>query len=177
MFEQIANDSPKAFQLFFDYTYSDLYRYVSYFIDDEEMSKDVISDVYLYIWQNRRKLPEVQSHENFLFICVRNQALNCLKQINRYQKIRLENVEALQISEKKNPEQEVLDNELKDILELAVNSLPNRCRLIFFMIREEGLKYKEVADRLQISVRTVHAQMCIALKRIGRVINEYSFNK
>jgi RNA polymerase sigma-70 factor (ECF subfamily) len=177
LFKQIANDNPKAFQLFFDYTYSMLYRYTSYFIEDEELCKDVISDVYLYIWQNRKKLPDIRDYENYLFICARNQSLNYLKNSNRYQKIRLEHVDVQELSDRSTPEQNILYDELKNIIELTINSLPQRCRLIFFMVREEGMKYKEAADILSISERTVHAQMCIALKRIGRVIEEYRLGK
>jgi RNA polymerase sigma-70 factor (ECF subfamily) len=173
LFEQIANNNPKAFQLFFDYTYSMLYRYTSYFIEDSELCKDVISDVYLYIWQNREKLPDVRNYENYLFICARNQSLNYLKTVNRYQKIRIEQSDMQGSSESATPEQDFLNEELKNIIELAINALPQRCRLIFFMVREEEMKYKEVAEILSISERTVHAQMCIALKKIGIVVKEY----
>lgn len=71
------------------------------------------------------------------------------------------------LCDKTNPEQKALDDELKDIIELAINSLPPRCRLIFFMVREENMTYKEVAEVLSISHRTVHAQMCIAIKSRG----------
>jgi RNA polymerase sigma-70 factor (ECF subfamily) len=177
LFEQIANDDPRAFQLFFDYVYSKLYRYARYFIEDNELCKDVISDVCLYIWQNRKKLPDVRNYENYLFICIRNQSLNYLKHINKYQKIRLEQIDICQLSSGISPEQCILNSELKSIIELSINSLPQRCRLIFFMVREEGLKYKEVADILSISDRTVHAQMCIALKKIGGAVKEYYFGK
>lgn len=173
LFEQIANDNPKAFQLFFDYSYTTIYRYVGYFIDDKELCKDVISDIYLYLWQNRKKLPEIQYYENYLFICVRNQALQYIKEACRYQKVRLEDAEVSSLSDKGNPEQNTLDSELKDIIELAINTLPPRCRLIFFMVREENMTYKKVADILSISHRTVHAQMCIAIKKMGEIIKEY----
>ena len=173
LFEQIANNNPKAFQLFFDYTYSQLFRFTSYFIEDEELSKDVISDVYLYIWQNRKKLPAIRNYENYLFICVRNMSLNYLKNINRYQKIKLEETNILQMPDRNTPEDDLLNDELRIIIELAINTLPQRCRLIFFMVHEEGLKYKEVAEILSISDRTVHAQMCIAIKKIGTIVKEY----
>jgi RNA polymerase sigma-70 factor (ECF subfamily) len=173
LFEQIANDNPKAFQLFFDYTYSMLYRYTNYFVEDSELCKDVISDVYLYIWQNRKKLPEVRNYENYLFICARNQSLNYLKTVNRYQRIQFEQSDLQELSGSATPEQDFLNEELKTIIELTINALPQRCRLIFFMVREEDMKYKEVAEILSISERTVHAQMCIATKRIGMVVKEY----
>jgi RNA polymerase sigma-70 factor (ECF subfamily) len=150
-----------------------LYRYTSYFIEDGELCKDVISDVYLYIWQNREKLPDVRDYKNYLFICARNQSLNYLRAENRYQKIRLEQPYIQGLSESATPEQDFLNEELKNIIELTINALPQRCRLIFLMIREEDMKYKEVAEILSISERTVHAQMCIALKKIGIVVKEY----
>ena len=177
LFKQIANDNPKAFQLFFDYTYTKLYRYTSYFIDDKDLCKDVISDVYLYLWQNRKTLPEVEEYENYLFICARNQSLRYLKETSRFQKIRLEDTDISALSDSTNPEQKALDEELKDIIELAINTLPERCRLIFFMVREENMKYKDVADILSISYRTVHAQMCIAIRKVGDVIREYRSGK
>ena len=173
LFERIANDDQRAFQLFFDYTYMRLYRYVSYFLADKESYADVLSDIYLYLWQNRKKLPTIKDYENYLFVCVRNSALKYKSEGEKYQKIRLEDADISGFLERATPEQDILNDELRTILELTINSLPKRCRLIFFMVREEGMTYKEAARVLSISERTVHAQMCIAIKRIGVAIQEY----
>jgi RNA polymerase sigma-70 factor (ECF subfamily) len=174
LFEKIAVSDSKAFQTFFDFTYSQVYRYAGYFIGDAELCKDVISDVYAHIWSNRKKLPAVENWENYLFICVRNRALWYIRQECRFQKIRIDDreistIQSIQI----NPEREMILDELRNIIELAVNSLPGRCRLIFFMVREEGMKYRDVAGVLGISERTVHAQMCIAIRRVGQAAREY----
>ena len=173
LLEQIANGSSKAFQEFFEFSYADIYRYTSYFISDKELCKDVISDIYFHLWQNRKALSEVQNYENYLFICARNEALKYIKEDCRYQKIRLDDVGWDFLPDDSDPELKAMDKELKDIIELGVNALPSRCRLIFFMVREEGKTYKEVADILSISHRTVHAQMCIAIKKLGVIIKEY----
>ncbi len=178
LFEKIAkNDDPIAFKLFFDYTYYTLYRYVSYFLTDIEAYKDVLSDIYLYLWQNRHNLPYIKDYENYLFVCARNQALKYKTKYDKYQKICLEDANILDLIEKTTPECDILKKELKTVIELAINSLPKRCRLIFFMIREENMTYKEVAHILSISDRTVHAQMCIAIKKIGMAIQEYYTKK
>ena len=109
----------------------------------------------------------------YLFVCVRNSALKYKSEEEKYQKIRLEDADISGFLERATPEQEVLNEELRTVLELTINSLPKRCRLIFFMVREEGMTYKEAARVLSISERTVHAQMCIAIKRIGMAIQEY----
>ncbi|MDR0744985.1 MAG: RNA polymerase sigma-70 factor [Mediterranea sp.] len=176
LFERIANNDPRAFQIFFDFTYSKVYRCANYFVSDVESCKDIVSDVYAYIWQNREKLPGLENYENYLFICVRNRALNHLKSIGRYQKIRLDDVDLRSLSDGVCSDQYMLNVELKNILELAVNSLPPRCRLIFFMVREENMTYKDVAEALSISERTVQGQMVIALKKLGLIIKEYAGN-
>lgn len=173
LFERIASNDPRAFQLFFDYTYSTAFRYVNYFVSNQELCKDIISDVYAYIWQHRENLPNIQKYENYLFICIKNKSLHYINDWNRHQQIKLDNILSTEIADSSTPEQRLLHSELEDEVELAINSLPKRCRLIFFMIKEERMKYKEVAEILSISERTVQTQVCIALKKIGIVIKEY----
>jgi RNA polymerase sigma-70 factor (ECF subfamily) len=145
-------------------------------VSDVESCKDIVSDVYADIWQNRDKLPGVGNYENYLFICVRNRSLNHLKSANRFQQIRLDDVNLDNLSDGVTSECCLMNVELKNILELAINSLPPRCRLVFFMIREEGMTYKEVAEALSISERTVQGQMSNALKRLGLIVKEYIGN-
>jgi RNA polymerase sigma-70 factor (ECF subfamily) len=64
----------------------------------------------------------------------------------------------------------MLSTEIFQEIKRAVNALPTRCRLIFKLVKEDGLKYKEVADLLDISIKTVEAQMAIALRRLGKSI-------
>lgn len=173
VFEKIAGNDPWAFQLFFDYTYSTAFRYANYFVADPELCKDILSDVYAYIWQHRTSLTKVEKHSNYLFICVKNRAVSYIKDQIRHQKIRLEMDNGNEAVDDDDPEQRLLNSELTDILELAINSLPRRCRLIYFMVREEGMKYRDVAEILQISERTVQSQMYIAMKRLTIVIKEY----
>jgi RNA polymerase sigma-70 factor (ECF subfamily) len=103
--------------------------------------------------------------------------MNYLRDINSYQKIKLEHSSVFSMLDTATPEQVCLNKEFRNLIELTINLLPQKCRLIFFMVREEGLQYKEIAEILSISDRTVHAQMCIALKKIGEVIKEYYFGK
>lgn len=177
LFEQISNNNPRAFQMFFDYSYIQVYRYTSYYLSDPDDCKDVISDVYYYLWQNRHKLINVINIDNYLFICVRNQALQYIRNSSRYQKISLEGLYREEFAENHDPEHKLLDEELRDVIELSINSLPERCRQVFFLVKEEGMKYRDAAKCLGISEKTVHAQMCIALKRVSRVINEYNWGK
>ncbi|MES2880605.1 MAG: sigma-70 family RNA polymerase sigma factor, partial [Bacteroidota bacterium] len=73
------------------------------------------------------------------------------------------------------PEQLLISAELHQRLHAAIDALPPKCRLIFKLIKEDGLKYKDVAELLQLSVKTVEAQMSIALKRVAAAI-PFSFS-
>ena len=69
------------------------------------------------------------------------------------------------------PEQLMMTEEMMRQIRQAVNNLPPRCRLIFKLVKEDGLKYKEVAELLQLSIKTIEAQMAIALRRIGKYMH------
>jgi RNA polymerase sigma-70 factor (ECF subfamily) len=67
----------------------------------------------------------------------------------------------------------VLYEELNNVLSKAIESLPDKCRIIFKMVREDNMKYKQIADILGISVRTIDAQMAIAIKKIKPILTKY----
>ena len=69
------------------------------------------------------------------------------------------------------PEQLMMTEEMMRQIKKAINDLPPRCRLIFKLVKEDGLKYKEVAELLQLSIKTVEAQMAIALRRLGKCMH------
>ena len=71
------------------------------------------------------------------------------------------------------PEEQLLSEELCKAITQAVNQLPERCKLVFLMAKEQGLKYKEIAKILQISEKTVNAQMVIALKKLNLIMRQY----
>jgi RNA polymerase sigma-70 factor (ECF subfamily) len=91
--------------------------------------------------------------------------------------VELDEIYSDSLSDEIDPEWQMQEDELRIRIELAINALPKKCRLIFFMVKEEGMIYKDVARILSISVRTVQAQICIALKRLHAVIKEYQLSK
>lgn len=173
LFERIANNDPLAFKVFYNYFYSKLYRYCTFFTNDQDVIKELISDVFVSVWQNRRKITEIKNIENYLFIAVRNQSYKYLKENNQYQVISIEDIEAGMFVDSMNPERQIMKEELRQEIELAINSLPQRCKLIFSLIRHEKKSTKEVAELLNISEKTVYAQMCIAVKKLGMLIKDH----
>lgn len=173
LLERISQNDPQAFKIFYEYTYPQIFRVASYFVANTEDRKDLISDVYMNLWKNRHSIKEIRNVDNYLFISVRNNVMRTRAEKINYQHVQIEDSGLETCSMQLDPEKELLNNELKEILELAINSLPDRCRLIFLMIREEEMKYKDVSEILSISEKTVQAQMIIAVKKIGVVVKNY----
>lgn len=170
---RIARDDHSAFNEFYELYYSRLYQYTSFYIQDEACRKDIISDVFVSIWHNRHNMDKIQNIENYLYISVKNRSMKHLKEASERQYIQIRDVEESELIDRNGPEQKLITGELQDLIEQSIRKLPERCRLIFTLIRGEKKTYKEVAALLNISEKTVHAQMCIAIKRLGTLINRY----
>lgn len=71
------------------------------------------------------------------------------------------------------PETELINKELKSVIEQAIEDLPPRCKMIYKLAKVEQMKYKEIGELLDISVKTINHQLSIALKKIGEVLKNY----
>ena len=171
--QNIASDCEKSFTKFHEAFAPKMYRVALYYTGCTEMAKEVVDDVFIKVWQKRERLPEINNMENYLFISTKNQSLNY---INKYKKVRLSTIDDVApqyFRENQCPETVFLKGEMSTKIESAVDQLPNRCRLIYKMVREEGLKHKQVADELGISVKTIEAQIGIAFKKLNGMLNGY----
>jgi RNA polymerase sigma-70 factor (ECF subfamily) len=135
-------------------------------LKSSEDAEEVVSDFFISIWQRRTLLRSIENPRLYFFVGVKNAALN--KLVSR-KRIKLFHELEWQTTLKSvffNPEELMLSAEIVKKVMQAVNELPPRCKIIFKLVKEEGLKYAEVAKLLDISIKTVEAQMAIALRRI-----------
>ena len=166
-------DDQHAFKLFFDHFYPRLLKFALYFLESNQAAEEIVSTVFIGIWNNRGKLPKIERIEAYLFSSVRNKSFSYLRDNKRIQLRELGSEESLLVPSFDNPESEFLSNELKDIIFEAINKLPPRCKMIFLLIREDGLKYHEVAELLDISPKTVEAQMGRVLNKLRESLSPY----
>ncbi len=139
-------------------------------IKSRQSAEEIVSDVFINIWQKRSRLEHISNLKLYLYTATRNTALNYRERENPTQTIDLAELPVELGMLPMNPEGLLITAEMKKMIREAVNQLPNRCRLIFKLVKEDELKYREVAELLKISVKTVEAQMTIALKRIGEAV-------
>ena len=168
----IKNGKESSFRAFYDYYYPRFYRIAHYYVKKDHLAEEVVLDVFSKLWQNRKKLPEIKNFRNYGFTMVKNQAINYLNR-NKVDLHEIDEYAESKMIEYVEPEKIYLGRELARELEKAICKLPPKCQLIFRMVREDGLKYKEVAETLDISLKAVENQLSIAMKRIKPVLETY----
>ena len=132
-----------------------------------EEAEELVSDLFIGIWQKKDQLSNIETPLLYFYTTAKNLAINRLKKQKRRVSLSAEDWLVESNSIYFDPEQLMITEEMVRQIKKAVNDLPPRCRLIFKLIKEDGLKYKETAELLHLSVKTVEAQMAIALRRIA----------
>jgi RNA polymerase sigma-70 factor (family 1) len=168
---RIAAGDESAFREVYLHFFKRLYQFAHAFVKSREPAEELVEDVFVRIWQQRETLTGIQNLRVYLYTAIKNAALNYLAQKAR-QSI-TEPFDHIHIDFEGaagSPEQLLISAEIHQKIQTAVEALPPRCKMIFKLVREDGLKYKEIAGILNISVNTIDAQMAIAVKRITSAI-------
>ncbi|PVD53974.1 RNA polymerase sigma-70 factor [Terrimonas sp.] len=163
----------KAYRNLCDLFYNRLYRTAFTFIKSKESAEEIVSDVFIKVWQMRVKLAEIENLSVYLYTVTKNL---CLKYITRQYKnpvINLDEIAFETTIDFKTPEEICISSDITKKIREALNELPPKCRLILQLVKEDGLRYKEVAAILNISELTVRNQLAIAVKKLGKVLPVY----
>lgn len=167
------NEDQHSFEKLFTLFYQRLLNYCMYYIKHKESAEEVVSDIFVNLWMKRKDLGHIKNLKTYLFISVKNQSLNHIKQFSNYRVTYLEDGDVHALVNTNDPEKEMEMRELLFKMDQAVNSLPPQCKIIFNLIKEEGLKYKEVAEILSLSPRTVETQLVRAMKKLDEILSPY----
>lgn len=168
----------KGFKSVFDSFYPGLLRFVKEYVKDSQDAEDIMQNVFLILWEKRDSLKPDTNLNAYLFTLAKSQCLNYLKHlkvVDKYVNVRQseyqENYLNYYAIDKFEPEQIDIES-LELMVEKAINDLPEQCRKVFELSRYEGLKYKEIAQRMGISVKTVESHMSNALKTLRIVLKD-----
>jgi len=169
---QIVQGNKNAFETLFKSHYANLCGYAVKYVWELEQAEEIVQDLFFNLWNKRSDLYISSSLESYLFRAVRNACLNYIK----YKKIR-DNYASL-VQDTHNPAQGLNENpvetlELQKKIDEAIESMPPERKKVFLLSRYEGLKYKEIAEKLGISIKTVEAQMGKALKFLREELKEF----
>lgn len=171
LWKTVVNDDEKAFEKLFGLFYPALSVYAKRYIDDRAVREDIVQDVFIALWEGRKKLNITASVRNYLLLSVRNHCLNHLRKEGLYRQYQeFAEKEALH---HENEQDLYLLSELHDLLEKALAKLPETYRLVFEMQRMEGKDYEEIAQTLQISVRTAKRYKSQVMELLRKELKDY----
>jgi RNA polymerase sigma-70 factor (ECF subfamily) len=157
------------FESLFQHQYQPLCRFAYSLVESDVLAEEIVSDVFIKIWKNRDQLIIKSSLQSYLITAVRNQSIDYLRKMVRQRTQPEEHCKSLP-SNYSNPEESAISDELESQIERAIDSLPRQGRTIFRMSRDQGLKYHEIAEQMQISVKTVETHMGRSLKYLREVL-------
>lgn len=150
--------------------YPKLCAYANTFLKDMQASEDVVHDVLIKLWEQREQIDIDLSLDAYLFRAVRNKCLNVIRhsEVKENYKVQMEHNSSSQ-----HVEEDLEASELDTKIQSAIQSMPDKRKNIFLLSRFEGLKYSEIADQLNISVKTVENQMSSALKYLKSELSSF----
>ena len=161
-----------AFEMLFRTYYQPLCNYAFTFVQDRDEAEEIVQSTFLSIWEKRENLSIHTGVKPYLYAMVRNACLNVLK----HEKIRQRHMEMEMAVAERSVEavaRTVMASELETRIYQAMDHLPEQCRLIFKLSRFEELKYAEIAEQLNISIKTVENQMGKALRIMREQLKDY----
>lgn len=176
LFREIQEGRQASFnELFLSY-YERLVVFAMQYVKQREPAEEIASELFVKLWIKRNDLQVILKPEVYLYVSVRNAALNYCRNIARFTAVSMNDHEQYQ------QENNVIDNynsssleqsELISLLNRAIDGLPDRQKLIFRLVKEDGLKCREVAEILNISTRTVENQVYKAVKTLADSLSNY----
>jgi RNA polymerase sigma-70 factor (ECF subfamily) len=160
------------FENLFKTYFSALTGFSQTFVYDEDAAKEIVQNVYISLWDKREDLDLKQSLKSYLYTSVRNRSLNYLRDHKKFRSQLLDDdLSQIEATEESDP---LVNEELQEKINQAINLLPAKCKQVFELSRNEGLKYKQIAEQLDISVKTVENQISKALKILREELKDYA---
>jgi len=160
-----------AYKELFLLLHSRLKQFAYSILKSQEEAEELVSDLFIKVWEKRNQLTTIESPLLYFYTSAKNLAFNRISKQKRQPSLPPEEWLVQLNSIYFDPEQLMMTEEMMRQIRQAINNLPPRCRVIFKLVKEDGLKYREVAELLQLSIKTVEAQMAIALRRLGKYMH------
>ena len=152
--QKLANDDTKALEELFNCYYPRLYQFSRSFLKLEDGIEDILQEVFVKIWNNRDNIRSAETFNPFIFTMTRNLLLNELRRRLNNKKIKDEILQ-LTVLEEEQSFEKLEYGELKEAVDRVISNLPGKQREVFLLSRQEGLSHKEIAEKLNISTKTV----------------------
>lgn len=173
LLQKVALGDQLAFRELYHTFHKRLHYFAFALVKTKEAAEEIVEDVFIRLWNQRSTVTEINNLKIYLYTATKNTALNYLSRKARESIIEpFDNIDIALQETGVSPEQIMITAEIYQKIRQAVDALPPRCKMIFKLIREDGLRYKEVSEILNISINTIDAQMAIAIQRITEAVRK-----
>ncbi|MDD4515823.1 RNA polymerase sigma-70 factor [Massilibacteroides sp.] len=165
-----------AFNSIFNTYYLQLYFHCRKYIPDTEEAKDLLQNVFLRLWDKREEIEIEISLKAYLFRCVQNECLNAIRSSRSTISLSEIDGESIILPDRggqSSPEIDTEGREIEKAIDSVIETLPEQCRNIFILSRIKGMRNKDIAQHLSVSVRTVDTQIYRALKIMKKGLKDY----
>ena len=160
-----------AFKSLFDRYFVPLCRFMNIYLQDKKEGEDLALDLFTYLWENRETIQIQISLKAYLFQSARNRCFNALRDKKTYTSL-----DELELHPEDSLQSTLELEELTELINEAILSLPYKCRYVFIRSRKENKSNKEIAEEMGVSIKTVEGQITKALKRIKSYLGDgYSY--
>jgi RNA polymerase sigma-70 factor (family 1) len=169
----LVNGDQMALKVLYDLFSNKLFQLAFAIVRSKEMAEEVVEDVFIKVWKKRVQLGKIENFTFYLYVMTKNCSRDYLRKYGNKKSINLDEVALPFYRVDATPEDLMITEEAINQINKAINELPTKCRLIFKLVKEDGLKYREVAELLHLNIKTVENQVGIALKKIHGVVNKF----
>lgn len=173
--DSISQLDETTYEILFRAYYAGLCGYARKYVAESEVAEEIVQDIFVLLWEKRETLAIKSSFKSYLFRAVNNKCLNYLKhqQVRNTYQAHAQQADPVHAA----PSDDLLAaQELEHKILATLSSLPKQRRKIFQMSRYEGLKYREIAEKLNLSPKTVEVQMGKALKTLRNALKDYLYS-
>lgn len=166
---RIKSGDRTAFSALFEHFQQSIFNFIVYKTGDNDLSEDILQETFLKIWRNREQLDDTLSIKSYLFTMANNAAMNHF----RHQEVVYSHQAKFQCeAEDRSPEDILKSKEFYAQILGAIEKLPEKTRITFMLSRFEDLSYKEITERMDVSIKTVESHMGKALVLIRNKLEE-----
>jgi len=167
----ISSLNKASFEELFKAYFKPLTSFAFKFVNDIDEAKSIVHDVFMKLWEKRDEIDLSKSVKSYLFTSVNNRSLNFIRDHKKFNKE--EYILDNQSSKVPNVEEELASTDVQNKIDACLNSLNPKVKRIFELSRYEGKKYKEIAEEMNLSVKTIETHMSTALKVLREHLKEY----
>ncbi|MGJ8760336.1 MAG: RNA polymerase sigma factor [Polaribacter sp.] len=164
--DNIKKNDEKAFHILFDRYYKKLVDYAFTFTGNLQEAEDIVQQTFITLWTTRKKIDSKKSIKSYLYRITHNSYIDTYRK-QKHKESFFDEIKERALRDRINDHDEIIEQRILK-LKIVIDALPDKCKEILQMNKFQGLKYKEIADQLDISVKTVESHMNTAFKKIRK---------